>query len=204
MTYDVRAIEEQFDRSAVADVIHRERLARDNGFFDEMASYYHPNSFVDISWFQGSGAEFVARSKANYRNIDISLHVLSPSIVIVKNDRAIAETPCINRAFFKLDGVDVSREGFTRLLWRAQKQNGKWLIAGLRCYYIRDSLIACNPNHVPKLDEARLTKSRLAYRYLDYTLASVGLAPRDDMAGADRPETVTAMRENDLKWLEEG
>ncbi len=197
-------VAEQLDRLAITELIARERLARDNGFFDEMESCYHPDSIVDISWFRGSGAEFVASSRKNYKSIDVSIHLLSPSVVTLNGDRALAETPCVNRSFFEVDGVELTREGFTRLLWRMQRLDGQWLIAGLRVFYIRDLLVACNPMRPPKLDEAKLATYRRSFRYLNQTLSTVGIAPLAEVPGTDMPETVVALREGERLWLRQG
>ncbi len=194
---------------AVADLILRERLARDNGLWAEMESYYHPRSTVDVSWFQGSGAEFVAQSKAQaakrVASTDaINFHVMSPPVVTLHHDRAIAETPCSLRSFMFLGGAAVSRESFVRLLWRAETFEGTWLIAGLRCIYVRDLLYSCHPGQTPRLDEARLNKFRLSYRYTAYMLTELGMSPRDDLPGDDRPETVSAVRAGEKQWLEDG
>ncbi len=202
--YSVPTVEEQLDQVAVNDLIQRERLARDNFFWVEMASYYHPDSFIDVSWFQGSGAEFVEESKENIRTDAINSHVMSPAVVTVKTDRAIAETPCMLRSFLQIEGDDVSFESFVRLLWRARRLDGRWLIAGLRGIYVRDMVMACNPSRVPKLDVEKLAKFRLSYRYLSYNLAYFGREARDDLPGIDRPETVTALREAEKQWLENG
>lgn len=197
------SVQEQLDQVAVNDIIQRERLARDSHAWDEMASYYHTQSMIEVSWFRGTGAEFVQSTRrALSRNPDaVSLHVMSPAVVTVHDDRAIAETACSLRSFQKLGELDVSREGFVRLLWRAQRQDGRWLIAGLRCIYIRDLLIPYHPGRVPVLDEARLNAYRPSYRYLSYLLTDFGLEVRDDLPGTDRPETVAALRTSEARWL---
>ena len=196
-------------KMAVADLILRERLARDNGLWSEMGRYYHPHSTVDVSWFQGSGADFVAQSRAQAvkraaSSDAINFHVMTPPVVSLHHDRAIAETPCSLRSFMTLGGAEVSRESFVRLLWRADASEGDWLIAGLRCIYVRDLLYPCQPGRAPELNEASLKKFRLSYRYTAYMLTELGMCPRDDLPGEDRPETVIAVRAGEQQWLESG
>src|SRR5271168_27509 len=52
------------DEFAATQVVLREREARDRCWWAEMADCFHDESTVTISWFQGSGADFVAQSKA--------------------------------------------------------------------------------------------------------------------------------------------
>ena len=197
------------DKMAVADLVVRERLARDNGFWEEMASYYHEDSSINVSWFKGSGAEFVAgtvreANKRIARTTAINFHVMTPPVVTIHGDRALAETPSALRNFMQINGVEVTRESFVTLLWRARRTSAGWLIAGLRCIYIRDLLLGCNPSHPPVLDEARLSRYRRSYRFMAYTLEELGVPTRDDLPGEDRPETVTALRAGERHWLETG
>ena len=131
---------------SIVDIIVRERIARDGGRWDEMASYWHPESVVEVSWFKGSGSLFIEQSKKNIRPDSINFHQLSPGAVTLNGARAIADMPCVLQNFSQLDGIDVNQAGHAHLLWRAARStDDQWLIAGLRAYYVRDSLIACNP-----------------------------------------------------------
>ncbi len=199
----------QSDRLIIADIIQRERNARDAGRWEEMASYYHPESSIEVSWFTGTGAEFVERSRRQAEKVSrqadgaerINFHEMGPAVVDVRDDRALAETACTLHSFFPLDGIPCKTSGFVRLLWRAQRWRDTWLLAGLRCLYVRDYLSACNPDQKPVLDEAELATYRLSYRFVSYNLARLGLNPKDDLPGADRPETLRKLRDGERVWL---
>lgn len=193
--------QERFDRIDVADIILRERLARDNRQWDEMAACYHPDSVVEVSWFRGSGAEFVAQSRKAVREESVNFHIMTPPVVNVRQDRAISETPCILRSFSMMNGVEISFEGFVRLFWRAQRDGDRWLIAGLRCLYMKDEIHGRNPNRQPVFDEAQLASYRDSYRYTSANLANLGIAVTDDLPGIDRPEMVSQLRAGELEWL---
>ncbi len=200
---------DQIDKAAIAEVILRERVARDRGRFDEMASCYHVDSHVEVSWFKGSGHEFVrqsreqflARSPADSKD-RAAFHEVGATLAEVRGDRATADTLCLLHSFFPLDGLDCKLTGYVRLLWRLQKSGERWLIAGMRCIYIRDLLTPCNPGRIPILSDAELAAYRASYRYLSVYLMRSGLAPCDDLPGEDRPETVVAIRQSDERWLE--
>lgn len=55
---------EQVQKMSIVDLIVRERIARDGGQWDEMASCWHPESTIEVSWFKGSGTQFI--DKENY------------------------------------------------------------------------------------------------------------------------------------------
>ena len=151
------------DRLAVAELVQRERSARDQGIWDEMAACYHPESRIETAWFKGTGAEFVARTSRMLGDGKIvSLHQLSPSVVRIRGDRALADTGCQLLGFQDFEGVPVVRMGQVRLLWRAKKSGEAWLIMGLNVIYIRDLLLPCNPNHVPKIDDQEIARYRVS------------------------------------------
>ena len=103
--------------------------------------------------------------------------------------------------FYNRDGIDVTGTGYVRLMWRAQRLGDRWLVAGLRCTYIRDLMQPCNPSDRLVLDEAVRATYRPSYRYLTATLTYLGRSPSHDMPGIDGPETVAALRDGEQAWL---
>jgi hypothetical protein len=195
--------EELLGRAAIADLIQRERAARDAASWDEMSLYYHPDSMVDVAWFRGRGEEFVRATQKNWRTDAMNFHEMGSAAVTINKGRAIAETACTLHGFYRLNGIDVTSTGFVRLLWRAQRLEDRWLVAGLRSVYIRDLLQPCNPSQRLVLDEVELSTYRPSYRYLTYTLKYLGRKPSHDLPGFDRPDSVTALREAERLWLEQ-
>ena len=189
------------DSLAIQNLVNRERTARDVGDWTEMARCYQPNSFVDVSWFRGSGAEFVEASRRNVRPDAINFHSLSPTVVTLSGSRALAETPSSLQAFSILDGIEVNLVGHIRLMWRVERGDHHWLISGLRVLYIRDLLIPCNPNERPAIDAQQLEQFRQSYRFLSYSLTRSGHTLNNDLPGVDRPETIAALRDGEHRWL---
>ena len=126
---------------------------------------------------------------------------MGSAVITILNQRAIAETACTLHSFFPLDGFACKNTAFVRLMWRAQRLDHTWLIAGLRCLYIRDLISPCNPSQIPHIDPAELDRYRPSYRFTSYHLSRLGLNPKDDLPGADRPETVLALRQSERAWL---
>ena len=58
-----QAVLDAADVTAVSQLIVRERLSRDLGLWEQMHDCYHEDSVVRLSWLNGSGPEFVRRSK---------------------------------------------------------------------------------------------------------------------------------------------
>jgi SnoaL-like domain len=193
--------EDSAARADVADLILRERMARDTMNWEEMKSYYHPESIVNVSWFYGTGAEFVEKSKTAVRPNLINFHMMTPPVVTRHGDRAISDTPCVLRSFSTMDSVEASYEGFVRIFWRARRDAGRWLIAGLHCIYVVDMFHARNPSKPPHFDDVKLATYRNSYRYLMANLANHGISVRDDLVGADRPASVAAAKDAEHSWL---
>jgi hypothetical protein len=196
------AIAELVDRAAVADVIQRERAARDGRLWAEMAACYHPDAFVDVSWFRGGGDAFVEASRKIAGGPTLSFHSMSPAVVTIGGDRAVAETACTLHGMTELGGVEVALVGYVRLLWRALRLEDRWLIAGLRAMYVSDMLLPRNPSRVPQIDDDLLRTFRPSYKYLSYIITQSGRTIQDDLPGLDRPETVTTLRAAERQWLE--
>ena len=186
--------QDRFDRIDVADLILRERLARDGRDWDEMAACYHPDSMVEVSWFKGTGA-------ARPFDVNVNFHLMTPPVVNVLGDRAISETPCGLRSFSKMGDGEISFQGFVRLYWRALREGDGWLIAGLRCLYIKDEIGGRDPAFQPRFDPEKLGGYRDSYRFTSANLANLGIPVRDDLPGMDRPEMVTALRTGERDWL---
>ncbi len=189
------------DQFSVDALIQRERAARDAGQWDEMAACYSFDSHIEVSWFKGSGLDFVAQTEKMASGGMFTLHQMSPSVVSIKGNRALAESPCCVYAFLELDGVDIQITSFTRLLWRATRVNNEWLIAGMRAYYMRDTIASVVTGAEPEIDLALYRSFRAPYRSIAYVMSQAGKAVPDDLPGVDRPLGVAALRQEDQKWL---
>ena len=189
----------KLDAYAVDALIQRERAARDAQRWDEMAVCYHPDSHVEVSWFQGSGADFVVGSR-KLAAMTFTLHQMSPAVVSIEGDRAIADTGCIIHAFTMLEGVEVTIASHGRLLWRALRSGDDWLIAGMRAYYIRDTISPTRPGVVPVIDEELYQSFRRPFRSIAYSAARAG-RPVRELPGTDRPEEIATMVQAERLWL---
>jgi hypothetical protein len=47
----------------IVQLVLRERQSRDRGWYDQMADCFAEDSVVEMSWFQGSGADFVRATR---------------------------------------------------------------------------------------------------------------------------------------------
>ena len=196
------------DQFAVTQLIARERLSHEAHDYDVEAACFHPEAIVDVSWYSGSAMQFVetGRKAAAKGRASTSLRAtyfdsLSPPVVSVNGDRAIAEASTAVHSFAMLDSIEVHVTAYTRLLWRVVKHEGGWLIMGLRGLYLRDTMQPVDPTQTITIDENKLAEFRPSYRYISYLTVANGGPIRNDRAGVDRPETVLALRAADRRWL---
>ena len=202
---DLKSADDLLNSYAVTQLILRERLARELHEFEAEEACFLPDATVEVSWYKGDAAGFIdAGRKSDERDNPsnaVYFDTMSPPVVWINGERAIADSSCIVNTFLLLDGIEAAMMSYTRLLWRAQKIKAEWRIAGLRAIYIRDTLEPCNPVEVPRIDVQKLNQYRPSYRHLSYVLQAQGRSLRDDLPGVDRPDTVAALRAAEHQWL---
>jgi hypothetical protein len=188
-----QAVLQAADVSAVSQLVLRERLSRDLGWWEQMRDCFHDDSVVRISWIKASGPEFVRRSKEMAeRNVRAS-HRLGPIFVTLAGDRAIAQLAAIVDIPFTLEGTAVMISSHTRLLLRAERRKGVWRLSGFDAIYLRDEIAPVIPGQAIAIDPEAVKPFRPTYRLLSYCLASGGFPVPNDLAGIDRPDLVDAL-----------
>jgi hypothetical protein len=191
------------DAEAVTQLVLRERQSRDRGWWDDMAGCFTPDSVVDMSWFTGPGAEFVARSREMSAGGwgGLSVHRLSPPAVRVRGDRALAELPIVIEFRIKIDGTEADLLSCARSQYRAQRADGAWRIARITSIYEKDTLTPSVPGTRLSIDPAEFTAFRPSYRCLACRESRLGRPLRSDLLGDDQPEPVARQYEAEAAWL---
>ena len=72
-----QGVRDAADVVAVTQLILKERQSRDLGLWDDMRDCFHPISRVRVSWFRGSGEDFVLGS-IDMASRMVNRHRLSP------------------------------------------------------------------------------------------------------------------------------
>jgi hypothetical protein len=188
-----RTVTDAADVSAITQLVLTERECRDLGRWARMRECFHPDSLVRLSWFTGSGPEFVERSIDMARRGVRATHRLGPVGVRLNGDRAVASLGATIDIPGTLGGVDVLLSSHARFLYPAERRDGPWRIAGFEAFYLRDELHPQRPGeHVPVAPD-EVSASRPSYRMLWLLLSAQGYAVDPDLPGIDRPQTVEAM-----------
>jgi hypothetical protein len=195
MTHD-----EAIDITAITQLIVRERESRDLCLWNRMASCFFDDSYVDISWFQGNGKEFVTASKGMFERGMRAKHRLGPVLVSLNGDHAVATLSGIIDIPQTVDGIELTLSSHALFLYRVEKRQGIWGLMSFGAIYRRDELIPATPGQSVSIPAEALANFRSSYRNLSWSLEQTGYKVNNDLPGEDRPETVTAIMEEVFGW----
>jgi SnoaL-like domain len=191
---------ESADITAITQLILRERESRDLALWERMRTCYWPDSLVRVSWFRGTGPDFVTGSIDMARRGVPAKHRLGPILVALNTDRAVATLHGIIDLPVILRGVSGTLSTHARLLYRAEKRADRWALFGFDAVYMRDELTPAIPGQVIAVDPKELEGLRPTYRLLSYYLKTQGYQIDAELAGEDRPDLVQALNHELFGW----
>ncbi len=189
------------DLIQITQLILRERQGRDRGWWQQMQDAFAPDSIVRLSWYRGDGAGFVDGSERMSGSGDKAVHRLSPPVIHLDADRAIAEMSCGVEFQVRIHDVPAHLVSYTRLNYRLQKRDDRWAVVQLDAIYERDTHTPAFPGDRVDIDGAAVSGYRLSYALLTFYLRSKGYVVADDLLGDDQPEAVTEFYDELLHWL---
>lgn len=188
----------------VVQLVLHERQGRDRGWYEQMAACFADDSVVRMSWFQGSGAEFVNATRDMAERGRHALHRLSPVTVHLDGDRAVAELPLIIEWRIDVNGVEADLASACRSQYRAQRgADSTWRIVAITSIYEKDTLTPALPGTTLPLHPQELAGFRSSYRCLAWYLRREGYDIGPDHLGDDRPDGVRRQYQADMTWLHE-
>lgn len=194
------SIQESADITAITQLILRERASRDMADWDTMRDCFHPDSKVKLSWFDGSGPQFVDGSIDMARRGMFAKHRLAPVLVSLAGDRAVASLTAIIDIPRVIDGVELILSAHGRFIYRAERRDDEWRIFSFDCIYMRDELTPAIPGQPIGIDPAEIQDFRPSYRNLAWCLMKTGYEVDQDLPGDDRPETVETLMQEVNDW----
>ena len=197
----VNTEEERNTKADILELIHFERFCRDNARWDEMRKCFAKDSFVNISWYQGSGDGFVT---ASAKMPTYAPHKINSSLTWVNGNRAVTVMNATILMRREVDGVLCELSSDAQLLFSTQKIDGQWYIVRFESIYGQDRLIPVLPDATLSMDSKTLSRYRQSYACMSYCMEQSGIAANQDLAGRDRPETVERIYAALDQWLEKG
>jgi hypothetical protein len=192
------------DITRINQTILKERQGRDRGWWDQMRDCFTDDASVRLSWFRGSGADFVTASESMAARGETSVHRLSPPVVDHHGDRAFVEVPAVIEVRGEVDGVEADLASATRLCYRLRRHEDRWLIQSLDPVYEHDTLTPSHPGETLPIGLDAVAQFRPAYRFLSYVLSRRGYTVGDDLYGDDRPGEAARFYQAAHEWLRAG
>lgn len=160
------------DKYACAELIQAWGLYRDQRRWPELLATFHPDGEISVSWFRGPFREFVEHCKRG----GPSKHLISPSLVRIAGERALAETNIVILVRQSIEGLAVDMTSRARFLDRLERRQGQWRILERAAIYEQDRLDPVEPSDA----FAGILKSAAAatypepYRYMALRLVAAG------------------------------
>ena len=193
--------EERNAKADILELINFERFCRDNAQWEEMRKCFAKDSFVNISWYQGSGDGFVT---ASAKSPTYAPHKIHNSLTWLNGDRAVTIMMATIQNRRTIKGVECELSTDTQLLFSTQKTDGQWYIIRFESIYEQDRLIPVLPESTLSMDSSTLEKYRQSYACMSFCMEQSGFGANQELAGRDRPETVEKIYADLGTWLAEG
>ena len=193
------------DKYACSELIQSWGMFRDQGQWPELLGTFTPDGIIAVSWFRGSFPEFVDRCRAREAQGGSARHLLSPSVVGVAGERALAETNVVILVRQDIKGIATDLTSHARFLDRLEKRSGAWKLVERAAVYERDRLDPVEPSS--KFDElmhnADCARYPAPYRYMAFRIAAAGGALAMPVLCDGLRET-DALRARYADWLGAG
>lgn len=186
------------DKFSVIELIEFERFCRDNAQWMEMKKCFAPDAIVTVSWFTGTGEEFVDASMKMKAHAP---HKIYNTVVSLNKNKAVAVTMATIQTRTNINGHIVELHSDLKLLYCTRKIEDVWYIVTMKGIYEKDALIPCYPSNGITIPMEEISKFRPSYANLAYILNMQGYEVDAELPGIDRPETVNKLYQEAEEWL---
>jgi hypothetical protein len=184
-------------KADIQELITFGRFSRDNSLWDSMRTCFADNAHINISWFSGSGEEFVESSKAMHR---YAPHQIYNSQIWINKERAIAIMQATIQTRLTIKDVQMQLNSDAKIIYSLTKATDTWYIQHMECVYEKDSLTPVFPASI-KLSQNDFEPYRSSYACLSYCLNYLGYEVNHDLQGIDRPDALNVFYQHLDHWL---
>lgn len=189
------------DKADIKELLEFERFSRDNALWDEMKKCYAEYSYVNISWYQGTGHGFVDASAA-LKGFP-SFHKIYNTEIWLNGNKAVAIMMANVQMRSKIDEYPIDILSDAKLIFRTQKIDGQWYIVSFESIYEKDALVLTYPNSNIHIDANEISKYRASYASMIYLMTRNGMKVNENLPGIDRPDLVEKLYKETNEWLEQ-
>ena len=188
------------DRIRIRELVDAWAHRRDVADWPGLLDLWHPDGTMVSTWRQSSAAVFVAGCEAAVeRGIEVQ-HVMGGGEIMLRGNRAVAETRVTITQRAPLDGILVDAECFGWMVDLVERRDGVWGLVHRQPVYERDRLVCVTPGTVPSIERELLESFPIGYRHLAYVQTKLGMTVAGHLPGWKGPER-DALRARGAAWL---
>jgi hypothetical protein len=190
---------------SIQELIQCWGLFRDQHRWGELLETFASDGSIAVSWFRGSFGEFVERCRTRGAQVGSTKHLLSPSVVRVFGQRALAETSVMILVRQDIKGIATDLTAYARFLDRLEQSDwGTWTLVERTAVYERDRLDPVEPSVAfdALMQGADCGRYPAPYRYMAFRIAAAGGSLAMPVLYDGLPQT-DALRARYRRWLAE-
>jgi hypothetical protein len=190
------------DKQEIAELLQGWGHYRDQGRWPELLATFAPEGEIAVSWFRGPFVDFVERCRQSFAAGNRSKHLIWPPVVLLNEQRAVAESNIAILVRQAIDGVLVDLTSDGRFFDRLERRD-RWVVVERAAIYEQDRLDAVSPSDAfdAMMRNADVAKFPAAYRYMAFRVLAAGRSLAEPVHHAGRAETA-ALRARYSSWLD--
>src|SRR5437867_2083100 len=162
------------EKLAIRETVENWVLWRDAGDWERFKTVWHPEGWMNATWFQGPAEKFIEVSREGFEKGVNILHSYGGFTCDVAGDRAIAQTKMMIYQRAKVEGVEVDVVSQGRMYDFCERYQGRWVVRRRQPIYEKDRMDPVDPSAVLKLDAELLARFPEGYRHLAYLQSKIG------------------------------
>ncbi|MFF5075444.1 nuclear transport factor 2 family protein [Actinoplanes sp. NPDC000266] len=187
------------DRQDIADLMTG-WIHRDLGEWDRLRALFHPDSRIEVTWFEGLAFDFVdASARMNASDLRTKHLITAPVVTFSSDgDRAVSETNAVIIA--ENVRLELGGNAHNRFIDQLERRDGVWRIADRKSVY--DFASFTFPTGFKHIEPSGLAGHPREYGALAYVLEASGFPVRRAFAtrGSKLEQEI---KESALGWLHE-
>jgi hypothetical protein len=189
------------EKLEIREVVDNWILWRDAADWERFKTVWHPEGWMNATWFQGPAGKFIDMSREAFNKGVHILHRNGGFTCEIAGQRAIAQTKMTINQRATMDGVLVDVVCTGRMYDFFEKLNDRWLLRRRQPIYEKDRLDPVDPSIDVKLDEQLLARFPEGYRHLGYLQSKIGFNVKLGLPGL-RDAAVERLYAEGRAWLE--
>lgn len=188
------------EKLEIRETVENWVIWRDSGDWERFKTVWHPEGWMNATWFQGPAEKFIEVSREGFNKGVSILHFYGGFSCDLAGDRAIAQTKMtINQRASVHDVlVDVVCTG--RMYDFMQKYEGRWVIRRRQPIYEKSRIDPVDPSATLQLDPNLLGSFPEGYCHLGYLQAQIGFNVKKGLPGL-KGDAVQKVYAEGKAWL---